>query len=186
MEIRCVLRGENIGFSSRPTQKAESKTAGAARPATDRLELSRQWVENMEAQSARLRALFPQTAGEREGKDEGGLLGYMETEEEKLDGLSEALDTQMKCLKIAMNMMKGKKVPPEDERYLMEHDPNGYKVAIAMKALVKEDKKECKSVLDDEDKNGDKTEESSDGGEPAPTAEASGGEAVSSGGGEAE
>lgn len=178
MEIRRVLRGENTGFSSRPTRKAESKTAGTARPAADRLELSRRWVENMEEQSARLRALFPQTAGEREGKDEGGLPGYLETEEEKPDGLSEALDTQMKCLKIAMNMMKGKKVPPEDERYLMEHDPNGYKVAIAMKALVKEDKRECKSVLDDEDKNGG-TEESSGSGEAAQSPSA-GGEAASS------
>ena len=179
MEIRRVLRGENTGFPSRPTRKAESKTAGTVRPATDRLELSRRWVENMEEQSARLRALFPQTAGEQEGKDEGGLPGYMETEEEKLDGLSEALDTQMKCLKIAMNMMKGKKVPPEDERYLMEHDPNGYKVAIAMKALVKEDKRECKSVLDDGDKNGGGTEESSGSGEAAQSP-SGGGEAASS------
>ena len=36
----------------------------------------------------------------------------METEEDKLDAMSEQLDTQMKCLKIAMNIMKGKKVPP--------------------------------------------------------------------------
>ncbi len=172
MEIRRVLQGENIDFSSsRPTQKAERKTAGTVRPSADRLELSRQWVEQMQQQNTRIMSLLSQPAGEQNGEDEGGLLGYMETEEEKLEGLSEALDIQMKCLKIAMNMMKGKKVPPEDERYLMEHDPNGYKVAIAMKALVKEDKKECESVLDDEDKDGGKTEESSDSAEPASSGE---------------
>lgn len=185
MEIRQVLRGADTSFAaSRPARKAESGEAGTARPAAERLELSRQWADQMQEQSARIQALLSRPG--EEDKDSGGLLGYMETEEDKLDALSEELDVQMKCLKIAMNIMKGKKVPPEDERYLMEHDPNGYKMAMAMKALVKEDKKECKSVLDDEDKNGDKTEESSDGGEPAPTAEASGGEAVSSGGGEAE
>ena len=101
----------------------------------------------------------------------------METEEDKLDTMSEQLDVQMKCLKIAMNIMKGKKVPPEDERYLMENDPNGYKLAMSMKSMVKEDKKECKSVLDDEDKNG-----SSETGEAE---SASGGEGAASSGGEA-
>lgn len=156
MEIRRVLRGEITGFAStRSVRRGEQKTA-ADRSSADRVELSRRWVENMEEQNAQLRALLSRPAEEK--KDEGGLLGYMETEEEKLDGLSEELDVQMKCLEIAMNMMKGKKVPPEDEKYLMEHDPNGYKMAMAMKALVKEDQEECKSVLDEEDKNGGASE----------------------------
>ena len=180
MEIRQVVRGTDTSFAAaRPPQRGESQAAGPARPAADRVELSRRWVEEMQEQSARIQALLTNPAG-REEEDEGGILGYMKTEEDKLDGLSEGLDIQMKCLKIAMNIMKGKKVPPEDERYLMEHDPNGYKLAMAMKAMVKEDKKECKSVLDDEDKNG-KAEEAADGGEPAPAEGASGGgEAASS------
>lgn len=179
-----MLRGDNaVPAPAKPAPKAERRPV--SRPAADRLELSRQWVEQMEGQSARLQALLSQPAGAQEGENEGGLLGYMETEEEQLDGLSEALDIQMKCLKIAMNMMKGKKVPPEDERYLMEHDPNGYKMAMAMKVLAREDKKECKSVLDDEDKNGGKTEESPDSAEPAPAEGSSGGgEAASSESGE--
>lgn len=174
MEIRRVLWGESaVPSSAKPAKKTERRTA--SRPSADRLELSRQWMEQMEEQSARLRnALL--TGGKEE--DEGGILGYMETEEDKLDGLSEALDIQMKCLKIAMNMMKGKKVPPEDERYLMEHDPEGYKLAISMRSLSKEDDEECESVLKDEDKNGN---ESSETGETAPSESSSGGgEAVSS------
>lgn len=183
MEIRQILRGTDTSFAaSYPVQKAESESTGTARPAADRLELSRQWVEKAQEQSAQLQALLSQSSQKRE-EDEGGILGYMKTEEDKLDALSKAMDVQMKCLKIAMNMMKGKKVPPEDEKYLMEHDPNGYKMAIAMKALVKEDKKECESVLNDEDKKDGETSGTEEG---APVESSGGSEAASSGGGDAE
>ena len=169
MEVRRMLWGESaLPPAARPTQKGERKTA--PRPSADRLELSRQWVEAMEEQRARTQAALLAGGKNAEG-DSGGLLGYMETEEDKLDAMSEQLDTQMKCLKIAMNIMKGKKVPPEDERYLMEHDPDGYKLAIAMKSMTKEDKKECESVLDDEDKEGG---ESGETGEAAPAESSSG------------
>ena len=169
MEVRRMLWGEGaLPPAARPAQKGERKTA--PRPSADRLELSRQWVEAMEEQRARTQAAMLAGGKNAEG-DSGGLLGYMETEEDKLDAMSEQLDTQMKCLKIAMNIMKGKKVPPEDERYLMEHDPDGDKLAIAMKSMTKEDKKECESVLDDEDKEGG---ESGETGEAAPAESSSG------------
>ncbi|USF26738.1 hypothetical protein N510_001670 [Firmicutes bacterium ASF500] len=175
MEIRRVLRGEQTGFApARPVKSGEKKTETAARPASDRLELSRQWVEQMEEQSARLQAALSQPAGE-DKKSNGilGMLDYMETEEDKLDAMSEQLDVQMKCLKIAMNIMKGKKVPPEDERYLMENDPEGYKLAISMREPPKEDEEECESVLKDEDKKSGETSDAS---------EAEGGEASSDSG----
>lgn len=179
MELRNIVRGENINFSSRtPRAKSgESKTADTARPSADRVELSRQWIENIEEQRARLQAALSQPSGE-EKKSDGilGMLDYMETEEDKLDALSRQLDVQMKCAKIAANIMKGKKVPPEDERYLMENDPNGYKLAISMRGMVKQDDEECESVLTDEDKNGGETSDASETAEPA-----SDGGAVSSG-----
>ncbi len=169
MEVRRMLWGERaLPAAAKPAQKGARKTA--PRPSADRLELSRQWVEAMEEQRARTQAAML-AGGKNAEEDSGGLLGYMETEEDKLDAMSEQLDTQMKCLKIAMNIMKGKKVPPEDERYLMEHDPDGYKLAIAMKSMTKEDKKECESVLDDEDKEGG---ESGETGEAAPAESSSG------------
>ncbi len=180
MEIRRVLRGEQTSFTpARPVKTGEKTAETAARPSADRLELSRQWVEQMEAQSARLQAALSQPAGE-DKKSDGilGMLDYMETEEDKLDAMSEQLDVQMKCLKIAMNIMKGKKVPPEDERYLMENDPNGYKLAMSMKSMVKEDKKECKSVLDDEDKNGSSETGEAESASSGEGAVSSGGEAV--------
>lgn len=171
MEVRRMLWGERaLPAAAKPAQKGERKAS--ARPSADRLELSRQWVEAMEEQRARTQAALL-AGGKKAEEDSGGLLGYMETEEDKLDAMSEQLDTQMKCLKIAMNMMKGKKVPPEDERYLMEHDPDGYKLAMAMKSMTKEDKKQCESVLDDEDKEGG---ESGETGEAAPSESPSGAE----------
>lgn len=171
MEIRSVLRGEYISFAASAPPRGKTETAAPdLQDSADRVELSRRWIEQMEQQNAQLRALLEQPAGEREGEDEGGLLGYMKTEEEKLDSLSEALDIQMKCLKIAMNIMKGKKVPPQDERYLMEHDPEGYKLAISMRSMEKVDDKECESVLKDEDKNSGETAETEE------TAPAEGGE----------
>lgn len=179
MEIRKVVRGTDTSFATRPARKAERESVGTVRPSADRVELSRQWAEALEGQRAQTQAALL-SGGKGKDKDEGGILGYMETEEDKLDALSEEMDVQMKCLKIAMNIMKGKKVPPEDERYLMENDPSGYKLAMAMKLLVKEDKKECKSVLDEKDKNGG--EETSESGEAAP---AEGTSASAAGGGEA-
>ena len=57
MDIRRVLMGEPVkAASARPVKQAEEKKTGTARPSTDRLELSRQWVENMEEQRARAQA----------------------------------------------------------------------------------------------------------------------------------
>lgn len=143
MEIRRVLRGEPAGFApARPAGSARKETP-AARPAADRVELSRQWVKQAEEQRAQA-ALA--SAGQQAEEDSGGILGYMETEEEKLDALSE----QQKCMEIARRIMAGKKVPPQDERYLMEHDPEGYKLTMALRKPPKQDEKECESVLKDE------------------------------------
>lgn len=179
MEIRQVLRGRDTSFAPARPAGGEKKQAGAVRPAADRVELSRQWMENMEEQRARMQATL--LTGGKEEKKSNGILDMLDqpsAEEEELDAMSKQLKVQQKCLKIAMNMMKGKKVPPEDERYLMEHDPEGYKLAIAMRGAVKQDDKECESVLTDEDKN---SGESSETGETAPV-EGSGGDAPSSGG----
>lgn len=191
MEIRRVLRGENTAFApARPAQNGEKgqKVSGAGRPTADRLELSRQWVESMEEQRVQTQAAL--LAGEKEKKSNGilDMLDGVSAEQEELDALSQEMKAKMKCLEIAMRMMKGKKVPPEDERYLMENDPEGYKVAMAMKAFVKEDKEECESVLKDEEKNSGQTAEAGEaapveeGGEPSGGGDAS----VSDGGGETE
>ena len=60
----------------------------------------------------------------------------------------------------------------------MEHDPEGYKLAIAMRGIAKEDDEECESVLKDEDQNADETA----GAEGSAPAEGDGGAPAASGG----
>lgn len=71
----------------------------------------------------------------------------------ELDALTRSLKTMDKCREIAARIIQGDKVPPEDERYLMDHDPDGYKLALACRQ-PKEKPKEWESVLDDEDRQG--------------------------------
>ena len=91
----------------------------------------------------------------------------------ELEMLSKSLDVMEKCRKIASRIMRGDKVPPQDEQFLMEADPDGYKLAIACR-VPKEKPKEWESVLEDEEREGGSSE--SDGGETE--APASGGEAA--------
>lgn len=86
-----------------------------------------------------------------------------------LDALTEALKKMDRCQKIASRIMKGDKVPPQDEQYLLDNDPDGYKLAIACR-VPKEKPKEWESVLKDEEEN----DSSGSGGETAEAAEPSG------------
>ena len=180
MEIRQVVRGNRTSFAqARPAKREESGAAGAGRLSGDRVELSRQWVDQMQEQSARLRALLAQSGNQNGEKKSGGILDMLDgPDSEELDAQMEALRVQQKCMEISRRIMAGKRVPPEDEQYLMEHDPEGYKLTIALRRPPKDDE-ECESVLDEEDRGSGETAGT---GEAAPAE--GGGDAPSSGGGE--
>ena len=77
-------------------------------------------------------------------------------------------------------------VDEQNLEYLMKNDPDGYRMALALRR-ENPDPKDEKSVLDDEDKNGGAEESGGEAEAPqvsAPEASSGGGEA-SSGGGEA-
>lgn len=88
----------------------------------------------------------------------------------ELEMLSKSLDVMEKCRKIASRIMKGDKVPPQDEQFLMEADPDGYKLALVCR-VPKEKPKEWESVLEEEeDGSGGETAgstESAEAAEPA-------------------
>ena len=84
----------------------------------------------------------------------------------ELDMMEKSLKAMERCRKIASRIMKGDKVPPQDEQYLMEADPDGYKLAIAGR-VPKEKPKEWESVLEDEEESGSSSDE---GGESGPEA----------------
>lgn len=177
MEIRQVVRGNRTSFAqARPAKREETGTAAAGRPSSDRVELSQQWTEHLEQQRAQVQAAL--LAGKQEKKS-GGILDMLDgPDSQELDAQMEALRVQQKCMEISRRIMAGKRVPPEDERYLMEHDPEGYKLTIALRRPPKDDE-ECESVLDEEDRGSGETAGT---GEAAPAE--GGGDAPSSGGGE--
>ena len=181
MELRSTreLR-RNARLESTPAKKADTPAKTQAKPApdqpADKLSLSRQAVAYVEGQSRRMWAQDQ----EREPRPRGPLDAIMEAMESKkkeLDSMEKRLDVLRKCQKIAASIMKGNRVPPEDLQYLMNNDPEGYKLAMAMRR-PNPDPEDEKSVLDDEDKNGVRAEGTEGGGE-GPSVEAAGGGEIS-------
>lgn len=74
--------------------------------------------------------------------------------EQEDDKAGSALDETMKvmkaCSKIAANIRSGDRVPPEDIRYLIRHDPRLYMMAMAAREL-KEDPEKCKKVVNEDE-----------------------------------
>lgn len=177
LESRLILAAK----AARP-KSAETENTGAPetapaepRPDTDTLSLTQQSVEELAEQSQRLKNLLEQPVEEpvQPFPDFFGL-DEEETGSSELDAMEEGLKTMQKCQEIARRIMRGDKVPPEDERYLMENDPDGFKLALAMRT-PKKHPKEWESVLKDEKKA--ESSENSGGESAAPDAscEASGG-----------
>ena len=148
---------------------------------TDHVSLSKQAVAYLEEQRRLSMERFAQETARKAREETEG----KSAEESQLEALTKSLKAVMKSHEIAARIMRGDKVPPEDERYLMENDPDGYKLAMAMRT-PKKHPKEWESILDDEDKNGGskgtgETREAAASSEGASSGTAGGGEA---GGGE--
>jgi len=78
-----------------------------------------------------------------------------EQSEKQSKAIKEALDKMKRCAKIAKNIQKGHKVPPKDEKYLLENDPKLYMMAMALRTIKKPDNKRVKSEL----KNGEEEQQ---------------------------
>lgn len=151
-----------------PDASAKAQASQPKEPA-DKLSLSRQALAYVEEQSRQ--TWNPE---EGQGKKHSLIQGYldsMETQKKQLNSMEKKLDMMNKCQKIAAAIMRGDRVPPEDLRYLMEHDKEGYKLALALRR-EKQDPKKVESVLDEEDRSAGRTEEA--GGGEAPSVEAAG------------
>ena len=157
MDLRISSRQRAAGPAVR-TEGKKQASAASAQPRTDRFTLSRRIAEQLEAQNRLLMGLT------RPEKKKPALweLDEAENENPELKAMTESMKTMQRCQKIAARIMRGDKVPPEDERYLMENDPDGYKLAMAMRT-PKRNPKKWESVLKEEDK----TSESQSTGEDA-------------------
>lgn len=112
---------------------------------------------------------FLQEVNRRDMEQRRKLLEAKQRGNGELDALNESLKKMERCQKIASRIMRGDKVPPQDEMYLMDNDPDGYKLALVCRK-PKEKPKEWESVLRDEEENAS----SDSGGEAAEAAEPSG------------
>lgn len=190
MELDLTSRLKRTQSAARtPAQIEKSKAPEKARKPSvmsneDRLSLSRQAVDYLERQNREFQEKLEQHRRESAERVTHIGLGKAHSEDE-LKGLDKSMKTMQKCQKIAARIMRGDKVPPEDEQYLMNNDPEGYKLALALRK-PKKHPKEWKSVLDDEDRNGaestDSTSETPSDSAPAPAEGSSG---ASEGGGDA-
>lgn len=146
--------GRVVRAAAAPQRRKSGALALGSQPRADRLALSRQVVSYLEERNRQIM----EASRKREEKSS--------PEERQLDLMEKALKTMDKCQKIFARVSAGDKVPPEDLRYLERNDPEGYKLALALRT-PKKHPKEWKSVLDDEDRErpADETGESTGAGE---------------------
>ena len=134
MELRTTreLR-RNERLTKAMVKEKEGKGAAApvqpkpARQAADKLTLSRQALGYLQEQS--------RLAWEREQRRQSRMddsFSALDTAKDQLDAMEKKLKVMNKCQKIAASIMRGDRVPPEDMAYLMNNDPEGYKLAMAM------------------------------------------------------
>jgi hypothetical protein len=153
MDISLQTNPGKRAYSIQAQSAAKQTGDPSAAKQTDRLALSRQAVAYLEENNRRMQ----EQAQEKSQQENGGDITGDGGASNLLDTLGKAMKEMEKCAKIAASIMKGKRVPLEDLRYLMEHDSKGYQLAMAMRKPEKDDREE-KSVLDDEDRRGDTAE----------------------------
>ena len=182
-----LKRSQSIARASASPEKSstpvrEQKSAVVSKE--DRLSLSRQAVAYLEEQNRQFQEKLEQRRMENAERVTHTAFDSSGGDEQSLDQLEKSMKTMQKCQKIAARIMRGDKVPPEDEQYLMNNDPDGYKLAIALRK-PKRKPKEWESVLDDEDKNsGESVDGASEASSDSGVSSAEGSAGASDGGGD--
>ncbi len=154
MELSVSGRQRQAAQITKTAPQAEKKTSAASplRAKSDKVAWSQAALS------------FLQEVNRQDMERQRKLLEAKQRDSGELEMLSKSLKTMEKCQKIASRIMRGDKVPPQDEQFLMEADPNGYKLAIACR-VPKEEPKEWESVLGDEEDGGGTAEAADSGGE---------------------
>lgn len=95
----------------------------------------------------------------------------LESSNEQAEATEDSFKAFSKCLIIAQRITKGDKVPTQDIKYLMEHEPDLYKQAIMFRQPNPKPK-EHDTVLEDEDLEKNATDSFGAGYEPSTSEEA--------------
>ena len=154
-EMRRNQRLDKAMAKQEKTLTASGQPQQARCQGGDKLTLSQQALSYLEEQS-RLAWERDQQRDQRRDRASDSL-SALDTAKSQLDSMAEKLKVMRKCQKIAASVMRGDRVPPEDLAYLMNNDPEGYKLAMAMRR-PKKDPERVESVLDEEDRRGDSNE----------------------------
>ncbi len=110
----------------------------------DRLEISRQ-IEKIDAQYEETQSVM-EFINEREN-----LIMEAESSKQQGEAMAKSMEDMIKCMKIFHRIAKGDKVPPYDEKKLMEFDAKLYMVAKSMAlTAVQEKRKKHKSLWENE------------------------------------
>ena len=170
MELSVNGRQRRAAQAAGAAPQAERKSLAAGNTAVPKARTDRtSW--------SRAALSFLQEVNRQDMEKQRKLLEAKQRGSGELDALNESLKKMERCRKIASRIMRGDKVPPQDEMYLMDNDPDGYKLALACRQ-PKEKPKEWESVLkDEEDKNSGPAEAEAAGSGEAVSAD-SGGEAA--------
>ncbi len=176
MEINAIHQMRRAAVRTDEKKKdVQAAASGSANtpPKADSLSLTGRMAAGLKEQSQRIATLLEQDRQEEKTPEPWDMLDGASGEDgdDEADMLGEQLKVMQRCQKIAARIMRGDKVPPEDERYLMENDLDGYKLALAMRTPKKKPK-EWDSVLEEEK---EKTSETGGEEETASSCEASGG-----------
>ena len=156
-ELRRNARLDQImGRKAETANTPAEAQAPQRKEPVDKLTLSRQAAAFVEEQSRKMWDEVREREQQRQNRMNA------EPSNGELDLLSQGLKVLELCQKIAASIMKGDNVPPEDLKFLMENDPDGYRLAMAMRRH-NPDPEDEESVLTDEDKNGGSTGETGGG-----------------------
>lgn len=142
MELSVNGRQRRAVQTAEAAPQAEKKSAGTntapAKPRADKADWSQAALS------------FLREMDQKRMEEERKRLEAKQQKSGELEALTKSLDVMEKCRKIASRIMKGDKVPPQDEQYLMECDPDGYKLALVCR-VPKEKPKEWESVLEEDE-----------------------------------
>lgn len=166
MEMRVT--GKRIGGAVKQTAVTKKTESGGltktGKSRQDRLEISRKAADFLTEQAKRM-------------AEEIGKMGEKEKDGEEnasmFDSYKKQLDMMNKCAKISASISAGDRVPPEDLKYLKEHDMNAYRLAMVTRK-PKRNPEDRETVLSEEDLEEMRGNSSESGGTAA--AEVSGGE----------
>lgn len=141
MEIYAAAKREQSAPAKPKAGTGKRSTASAASDALqkaqieeaqmERFQRTKEALDIIEEQAREAEEKFRQAASRRQADPEQKEKETEGSSGEEFKAMAEYLKVMQRCQEIARRLMRGDRVPPEDEQYLMTNDPKSYKLALA-------------------------------------------------------